>query len=102
MAKRIKLENVIPILKGHKHGDEDYSRFPHCPKCGQNTIAYDIKEEYVCEACRHLVEPTYVFCPHCGGELSAGDKVEHHIGGLQIDNELFSVVKDKIKGEKKP
>lgn len=93
MANRIKLESIAEAHQPHQHDGADYSKNNFCPKCGLETVAYKTTDEYVCEACRHLVSADSVFCHHCGEELKSSDKIEHYFGGIKIDDALFKHIK---------
>lgn len=97
MSKKIKLENVIAINLEHKHDGIDFSNNKFCSKCGEKTEGQAIKEEYVCQSCRHLIQPTDKFCQNCGEALTDSNIIEHHISGSQLDDDLFQVIKEKIK-----
>lgn len=97
MAKRIKLENIIPVLQSHKHNDIEYGKREYCPICGESLAKQTIREEYVCEACRHLVQATDIYCSHCSERLSDTDRVDHYIGGLRINDKLFQLIKNEIE-----
>lgn len=97
MANRIKLENILGGHQLHQHDGKDYSKHNHCPKCGQAILSQVLVEEYVCESCRHLVQLDDTFCSFCGAELLHSNKLEHNFGGVRIDQELFDIIKTKIK-----
>ena len=65
-AKIIKLENIQP-----KDGMEQPT------------------EEYVCESCRHLVEPTDKVCLQCGEKLEQSNLVEHYYKGEKLTDEEY-------------
>uniref|UniRef100_A0A6M3L6G2 DZANK-type domain-containing protein n=1 Tax=viral metagenome TaxID=1070528 RepID=A0A6M3L6G2_9ZZZZ len=97
MAKKIKLENINEIRQEHKHDGIDYNKSKFCPKCGAKTTSLIVVEEYVCQGCRHLVQPLEEFCGFCGESLVDSNLIEHHISISQVDDVLFQTIKGKIK-----
>lgn len=75
MAKIIKLENLRST----------YDR---------DTGSLIIQEiiEFVCEACRHLVNQDDKFCWQCGEPLEKSSKVEHYYKGEKLTNTKFREV----------
>jgi len=73
MASIIKLENIK---------DTSFS-----PVTGKYTN--EVTEEYVCEACRHLVGREDNFCWQCGGKLEPSARVEHYHAGERLTSEKF-------------
>ena len=49
-----------------------------------------IIEEYVCEACRHLVNKDDKFCRQCGAKLEPSSRVEHYFEGKKLTNKEFN------------
>jgi len=79
MANIIKLENIK---------DAGFS-----PATGKQ--AKEITEEYVCEACRHLVDREAQFCWQCGEKLQLSALVEHYHQGERLTSEKFEEEKKK-------
>ena len=73
MAKIIKLENIK---------DASFS-----PVTGKYTN--EVAEDYVCEACRHLVGRDDNFCWQCGERLEPSALVEHYHAGERLTGEKF-------------
>ena len=73
MAKTIKLENIK---------DASFS-----PVTGKYTS--EVTEEYVCEACRHLVGRDDGFCWQCSEKLEPSALVEHYHRGERLTSEKF-------------
>lgn len=63
MARIIKLENIQPTG--------------------------ELVEEYVCENCRHLIEPTDAVCWQCGEKLKPSSGVEHYFRGERLTEAQF-------------
>jgi len=97
MSKRIKLENIVTSSQTHLHDGVDYSNNNFCPECGVKIIKQSIKEEYVCQGCRHLVKQTDTHCHNCGEILESSFIIEHHIVSSQIDNVVFNAIKKVLK-----
>jgi len=74
MVKKIKLENIVGT---------GYNRMTGKP-------AEHTTEEFVCEACRHLVNEGDKFCWNCGSPLEASSVVEHWYRGKKLTNTEFS------------
>jgi len=70
MSEKIKLENIVDAGFDSENGEAF--------RCAV--------EEYVCSACRHLVEKDDTFCTSCGEELVDSGKVEHHYGGKKLSD----------------
>ena len=77
--KRIKLENMV---------DKGFDR-----QTG-NPIS-EVTVEYVCEACRHLVNPEDKFCWKCGMALEQSNLVEHYQRGEGLSDADFEARKPK-------
>lgn len=81
MAKKIKLENIVA---------DGYDR-------NTGKLTEKVTDEYVCEACRHLVNTSDAFCWQCGSELSLSNLVEHHSNGKKLTDKQFQDRRNKIK-----
>ena len=73
MAKIIKLENIVPVRYNRQTGEP----------------SSEVTEEYVCEACRHLVKTIDKFCWQCGGELEQSTLIEHYSKGKKLTEEEY-------------
>lgn len=73
VSKVIKLENLV---------DVGYDQ-----KSGRCSLVETV--DYVCGACRHLVNITDKFCWQCGVKLEQSDLVEHYSQGKQLTNMEF-------------
>ena len=73
MPNKIKLENIVPA---------GFDR-----QTGKPTLR--ITNEYVCEACRHLVELADKFCWQCGEELKQSELVEHYQQGRKLTDKEY-------------
>ena len=49
----------------------------------------EITEEYVCEGCRHLIQPADKSCWQCGQPLEPSSEVEHYHQGEKLTKEQF-------------
>lgn len=56
-----------------------------------------VTQEYVCENCRHLVEPSDAFCWQCGNALEPSGLVEHYSDGEKLTDAQFKERKEKVK-----
>ena len=97
MANRIKLKNMFNATKIHNHNGQEYRDKPFCSYCGESLVVLTAREEYVCEACRHLIQPSDVFCSHCGEELFDSNKINHSFGGIRVDAGMFEAIKSKVE-----
>ena len=73
MAKRIKLENIVSRGFDRQTGK----------LIEKETL------EFVCEACRHLVNQSDKFCWQCGGKLEVSDLTEHYYKGEKVTDEKY-------------
>jgi len=101
MSKKVKLENFVVFKQSHEHNGIEYSKFAFCPICGQSTGSIIMVEECCCEACRHQINLMDSFCNFCGASLSEDLKKEHYMGGIALDEVLFTVIKKEIEKRNK-
>lgn len=55
-----------------------------------------VVEEYVCENCRHLIDPSDKTCWQCGEKLEQSELVEHYYKGEKLNEGQFKSLKQKI------
>jgi uncharacterized protein YlaI len=56
-------------------------------------------EEYVCDNCRRLVDPSDKYCEFCGDKLVPVTDTEHHVLGEQLSHLEFNQLRTKGASE---
>ncbi|MBU1173127.1 MAG: zinc ribbon domain-containing protein [Proteobacteria bacterium] len=97
MSKKIKLENFIEAKQSHKHNGIEYNKSKYCPICGEPTVVITSVTEYGCSTCRHKINENDNFCGFCGTIIDQEERVEHYIGGIALNDALFSIIKKEIE-----